>query len=40
MQEKQAGCGPTGENLPAPNSTEIVFEVQKADRDLDPPVHV
>jgi hypothetical protein len=37
MQEKEAGCGPTGENPRQPNSAGIVFEVQKAHRDLDPP---
>jgi hypothetical protein len=40
MQEKQAGCGPTGEKSSVRNSAGIVFEVRKAHRDLDPPIVV
>jgi hypothetical protein len=37
MQEKEAGYNPTGENPQEPNPASVVFEVQKAHRDLDPP---
>jgi hypothetical protein len=37
MQEKQAGCGPTGENSGVPVSTEIVFEVRSHHRMPHPP---
>jgi hypothetical protein len=40
MQEKEAKCDPTGENQPVPNSAEIVFEVQRHHRNLDPPANL
>ena len=40
MREKQAGCGPTGENPSALVSLEFVIEVLKAHRDLYPPVGI
>jgi len=38
MQEKQAGCRPTGEKTQKGTSAEIVFEVQRVHRNPDPPV--
>jgi hypothetical protein len=40
MQEKEAGCGPTGEKPLTLISVEVGFEVQKARWDLDPPVGI